>query len=78
MKLTPQDVQLFQALRGTDTAKQLADIINRMEGEICDVRNWSEKDTVESARQAARALRELRTYLHTQLGKQSSDPNEYV
>lgn len=78
MKLTPQDIQFFQALKGTDTGKQLSDILSRMEGEICDVRNWSEKDSVESARQASRALRELRTNLNTQVGKPSSDPNEYV
>lgn len=78
MKLNPKDIQLFNSLRGSDTGKQLADIIERLEGEICDVRNWGEKDTVESARQATRALRELRTNLNTQVGKQSSDPNEYV
>ena len=78
MKLTEQDVRLFQALRGTDTARQLAEFIERLEGEICDVRNWTEKDSVESARQASRALRELRTHLNTQLGKEKSDPNEYV
>jgi hypothetical protein len=78
MKLTQKDVLMFNSLRGSDTAKQLAEFIERLEGEICDVRNWTEKDTVESARQASRALRELRTHLNTQLGKEKSDPNEYV
>ena len=77
MKLTEQDIRLFQALRGTDTARQLAEYIERLEGEICDVRNWTDKDTVESARQAAKALREMRTHLNTQVGK-ATDPNEYV
>ena len=77
MKLTPQDVQMFSSLRGSDTAKQLAAFIERLEGEICDVRNWTDKDSVESARQASRALRELRTHLNTQLGKETI-PNEYV
>ena len=77
MKLTPQDIQFFKSLQGTDVGRQLAGIIERFEGEICDVRNWSDKDSVESSRQAARALRELRTHLNTQIGKES-DPNEYV
>jgi hypothetical protein len=56
--------------------KQLSEFIERLEGDICDVRNWTDKDSVESARQASRALRDMRTHLNTQVGKQVN-PNEY-
>ena len=77
MKLTEQDIKLFDSLSRSEVGKQLSEFLGRLEGEICDVRNWGEKDTVESARQAAHAIRELRTRLNTQVGKQSV-PSEYI
>ena len=78
MRLTEQDIKMFDALRKSELGKHLVEYIERLEGEICDVRNWTEKDSPESARQAANALRVLRTHLHTQVGKGSTNPNMYV
>ena len=77
MKLTEADVHMFNSLRVSETGKQLANFVERMEAHVCDIRNFGEHDTIQSAQQAARALRELRTRLNTQLGTQGA-PNEYV
>ena len=78
MRLTEQDVKMFDALRKSELGKQLVEYIERLEAEVCDVRNWTEKDTPESARQAARALTELRKHLGTSVGSMRVDPNEFI
>lgn len=78
MRLTDNDVRMFEALRKSDLGKSLVEYIERLEGEICDVRNWTEKDSPESARQAARSLREMRTHLGTNVGTAKAVPNEFI
>lgn len=76
MKLTPEEVQMFNSLRESSTGKTLAKCIERLEGDVCDVRNWTPEDTPESARLAAKHLRKLRSYLKGSMGA-SIDPKEY-
>lgn len=78
MRLTEQDIRMFEALRKSELGKSLVEYIERLEGEICDVRNWTEKDSVESARQAARSLREMRSHLGTSVGTARAEPNEFL
>lgn len=73
-----QDVKMFEALRKSELGRQLAEYIEHLQAEVCDVRNWTEKDTPESARQASRVLDVLRKNLVTSVGRQDVDPNEYV
>lgn len=77
MKLAETDVRMFDALRKSELGKQLADYLERLEANICDVRTWTDKDTAESARHAARTLRELRGNLIVSQTKQAP-VNEYV
>jgi len=78
MRLNEKEVRMFDSLRKSDTGRELVAYIERLEGEICDVRNWTDKDTPESARQAAKFLREFRTNLVTSVGNTVVDPNEYL
>ena len=78
MKLTDTDIQMFHSLRASELGKNLASFIERMEADVCDIRNFGEHDTIQSAQQASRALRDLRTRLNTQVGTTQSIPNEYV
>jgi hypothetical protein len=73
-----QDVKMFEALRKSELGKQLAEYIEHLQADICDVRNWTDKDTPESARQASRALDVLRKNLVTSIGTGKSTPNDYV
>ena len=78
MRLTENEIKMFEALRKSDLGKSLVEYIERLEGEICDVRNWTEKDSVESARQAARALKEMRKHLGTNVGTAKVIPDEFI
>jgi len=69
---------MFNQLRKSDLGKSLVGYIERLEGEICDVRNWTEADSPESARQAAKFLKEMRTYLKTSVGSDKAEPSEYI
>jgi hypothetical protein len=77
MKLAPEEKQMFDSLRESGTGKTLLKVIERLEGEICDVRNWSEQDTPESARLAAKHFRKLRDLLKPSFKGNPFDPNEY-
>ncbi len=77
MRLTEQEIRMFDGLRNTETGSLLVKYIERLEREICDVRNWTEKDSPESARQASRHLEEMRGHLLVPLGKKTI-PNEYL
>ena len=77
MKLTPEEIQMFNSLRETSTGKQLLKFVERLEGEVCDVRNWSEQDSPESARLAAKHLLKLRNLLKSSIGNKAINPNEY-
>jgi len=77
MRLNEQEIRMFDGLRNSELGKELVKYIERLEGEVCDVRNWTEKDSVESARQAARHLSEMRSHLHVSLGNKPV-PNEYI
>lgn len=78
MRLTENDVRMFEALRKSELGKSLVEFIERLEGDICDVRNWTERDTPESARQASKALQQLRKHLGTSVGSAKADPNEFI
>lgn len=77
MKLTEQEVQMFDALRKSDLGSQLVGYIERLESSIADSRTWTEKDTIESARQAVSKLTEFKKHLIVTGGKQTN-PNQYV
>lgn len=77
MRLTEQEIRMFDRLRNSENGKEIVKYIERLEGEICDVRNWTEKDSPESARQAAKYLQEMRGHLQVSIGKKTI-PNEYV
>jgi hypothetical protein len=77
MRLNEQEIKMFDGLRNTALGADIVKYIERLEGDICDVRNWTEKDTPESARQASKALKEMRGHLQVSFGKQSV-PNEYI
>lgn len=78
MRLNEKEVQMFDNLRKTDTGRELVKYIERLSGDVCDVRNWTEKDTAESARQAARVLKEFRDHLTTSVGTKNSEPSQYI
>ena len=78
MRLTDEDVKMFDALRKSELGKQLAGYVERLEAEVCDVRNWTDKDTPESARQAARTLQELRKHLGTKVWFAKADQSEFI
>jgi len=78
MRLTENDIRMFEALRKSELGKQLVEYIERLEGDVCDVRNWTDKDSPESARQAARALQELRRHLGTNVGTTRVVPDEFI
>lgn len=78
MRLNERDIQMFDALRKSELKKQLVEYIERLEGEVCDVRNWGDDDTPQSARQAAKALREFRGHLNTDVGSKPAEKNPYI
>lgn len=78
MKLTETEIKLFKELRNTSSGKELAKFIERLEGEVCDVRNWSEHDSPESARLAAKHLRKLRDLLKVSGSSKTTEPNQYT
>lgn len=78
MKLTREDIGMFEALRKSEVGKQLAEYIERLEGEICDVRNWTKDDSPESARQASKFLKELRAKLANPQKGQAPNTSEFI
>ena len=77
MKLTPEEIQMFNSLRETPTGRTLLKFVERLEGEVCDVRNWTPEDSPESARLAAKQLLKLRNLLKSSIGNKAINPNEY-
>lgn len=69
---------MFANLSKSDLGVTLAEYIERLTGEICDVRNWTDKDTPESSRQAAKFLTEMKAHLSARGAQKISDPNQYV
>lgn len=78
MTLSKKEIEMFKQLKKSDLGKTLRDYIEKLEAEVCDVRNWSDKDTPESARQAAGVLRQIRTHLKNKVESKESQPNEYI
>ena len=78
MRLNEKEVQMFANLSKSDLGVTLAGYIERLTGEICDVRNWTDKDTPESSRQAAKFLTEMKAHLGARSRNLVTDPNQYV
>jgi len=78
MRLKEEEIRMFKALRKSDLGRSLAGYIERLTGEVCDVRNWTDKDSPESARQAATSLKEMRDHLKTPLGVKKNTPSEFI
>jgi hypothetical protein len=77
MRLNEKEKRMFTALRKSDLGQELVGYIERLEGEICDVRNWTERDSIESARQASKHLKEMRQHLIVS-GGSPQEPNQYI
>lgn len=56
MNFTEQDKRFFEQLSRTETGRYFADYVKRVIDCVYDSRNWSESDSRESARLAAKML----------------------
>lgn len=58
MRLNDRDKELFRALAKSQIGNDLADYLNRLCDDICDVRTWRKEDTRESVTRASEAIKE--------------------
>jgi len=59
MKLTPEEIQFFQKISGTEVGDFLVAYMKKLQDHVYDSRGWKEGDSKDTAKRTAETLQEL-------------------